>query len=52
LVFCEAGASTRAIIDARYRRAGLAPRPILKLGSIEAIKVLVVGGRGCSVLPA
>ncbi|MCO6416097.1 LysR family transcriptional regulator [Siccirubricoccus sp. KC 17139] len=52
LILYETGANTRAIIDAWFRRAGLAPRPIMELGSVEAIKVLVAGGRGCSVLPA
>jgi DNA-binding transcriptional LysR family regulator len=52
LILYEAGANTRAIIDAWFRRAGLAPRPIMELGSVEAIKVLVAGSRGCSVLPA
>jgi DNA-binding transcriptional LysR family regulator len=28
------------------------PRSIMEMGSVEAIKVLVSGGRGCSVLPA
>ena len=52
LILYETGANTRAIIDAWFRRAGLAPRPIMELASVEAIKVLVAGGRGCSVLPA
>jgi DNA-binding transcriptional LysR family regulator len=52
LILYEIGANTRAIIDAWFRRAGLVPRPIMELGSVEAIKVLVAGGRGCSVLPA
>jgi DNA-binding transcriptional LysR family regulator len=52
LILYEMGANTRAIIDAWFRRAGLVPRPIMELGSVEAIKVLVGGGRGCSVLPA
>lgn len=52
LILYEAGANTRTIIDAWFRRAGLVPRPIMELGSVEAIKVLVSGGRGCSVLPA
>ncbi|WP_043364512.1 LysR family transcriptional regulator [Belnapia sp. F-4-1] len=52
LILYEAGANTRAIIDTWFRRAGLVPRPIMELGSVEAIKVLVAGGRGCSVLPS
>ncbi|TPG57380.1 LysR family transcriptional regulator [Roseomonas nepalensis] len=52
LILYEAEANTRVIIDAWFRRAGLIPRPIMELGSVEAIKVLVAGGRGCSVLPS
>ncbi|MBL6080773.1 LysR family transcriptional regulator [Belnapia sp. T18] len=51
LILYEAGANTRAIIDAWFHRAGVVPRPIIELGSVEAIKVLVAGRRGCSVLP-
>jgi DNA-binding transcriptional LysR family regulator len=51
LILYEAGANTWAVIDAWFRRADLIPRPIMELGSVEAIKVLVAGGRGCSVLP-
>lgn len=52
LILYEVGANTRTIIDAWFRRAGRVPRPVMELGSVEAIKVLVSGGRGCSVLPA
>lgn len=52
LILYEAGANTRVIIDAWFRRAGLVPRTIMELASVEATKILVAGGRGCSVLPA
>lgn len=52
LILYETGGSTRAIIDAWFRRGGAAPHPVMELGSVEAIKVLVGSGRGCSVLPA
>lgn len=52
LILYEAGGSTRSIIDAWFRRSGQVPRPVMELGSVEAIKVLVGSGRGCSVLPA
>lgn len=52
LILYETGGSTRAIIDAWFRRGGQAPRPVMELGSVEAIKVMVGSGRGCSVLPA
>lgn len=52
LILYEGGGTTRAIIDGWFRRAGLAPRLKMELGSVEAIKVLVASGRGCSVLPS
>jgi DNA-binding transcriptional LysR family regulator len=52
LILYEPGGVTRAIIDAWFRRAGQVPRPVMELGSVEAIKVLVRSGRGCSILPA
>jgi len=51
LILYERGGATREIIDAWFRRAGLAPRPVMELGSVEAIKVLVAGGFGASLLP-
>ncbi len=38
-------------MDAWFRRAGLAPRPIMELGSVEAIKVLTESGLGATILP-
>ncbi len=51
LILYEPGGSTRAIIDAWFRRAGPLPQPVMQLDSIEAIKILVAGGLGASVLP-
>ena len=51
LILYEAGGVTRAVIDAWFQRAGLAPEPIMELGSVEAIKVLVGSGLGVSILP-
>ena len=51
LILYERGGATREIIDAWFRRAGLMPRPVMELGSVEAIKVLVAGGFGASLLP-
>jgi DNA-binding transcriptional LysR family regulator len=51
LVLYEPGGNTRAIIDAWFRRAGATPRPVMELGSVEAIKAVVAGGLGASVLP-
>ena len=49
-VLRKRGGDTRGIVDIWFRKAGLAPRPIMELGSVEAIKVLV-GSLGASVLP-
>ena len=51
LVLYEPGGNTRAILDAWFRRASLSPRPVMELGSVEAIKIVVAGGLGVSVLP-
>jgi DNA-binding transcriptional LysR family regulator len=52
LILYEAGGTTRAIIDAWFRSAGVVPTPIMQLDSIETIKVLVSGGLGASIMPA
>lgn len=52
LILYETGSDTRRVIDAWFAAAGLVPRPIMQLGSVEAIKVLVGGGLGASLLPA
>ena len=52
LILYEAGGTTRAIIDAWFRGAGVVPSPIMQLDSIETIKVLVSGGLGASIMPA
>jgi DNA-binding transcriptional LysR family regulator len=51
LILYESGGATRGVVDAWFRRAGLAPRPIMELGSVEAIKVLVESGLGATILP-
>lgn len=51
LILYESGGDTRGIVDIWFRKAGLAPRPIMELGSVEAIKVLVGSGLGASVMP-
>ncbi len=52
LILFETGGDTRGIVDAWFRGAGLTPKPIMALGSVEAIKVLVGGGLGASILPS
>lgn len=50
LILYEPGGNSRAITDAWFRRAGIAPRPVMELGSAEAIKHLVGAGLGATVL--
>jgi DNA-binding transcriptional LysR family regulator len=52
LILYEPEGSTRMLIDAWFRTAGVTPLPIMQLDSVETIKVLVGGGLGASVLPA
>jgi DNA-binding transcriptional LysR family regulator len=52
LLLYEPGGNTRRIVDGWFARADVAPRPIMALGNIEAIKVLVGAGLGFAVLPA
>ncbi|NNM72046.1 LysR family transcriptional regulator [Enterovirga aerilata] len=52
LVLYEPGGNTRGIVDAWFAAASLSPRPLMQLGSVEAIKELVGAGLGCSILPA
>jgi DNA-binding transcriptional LysR family regulator len=51
VVLYEPGGNTRRIVDGWFARAGLTLRPVMALGSIEAIKELVGAGLGCAVLP-
>lgn len=52
LVVFEAGSSTRLLIDEWYLQAGLRIKPVMELGSIEAIKEMVAAGLGYSIVPA
>ncbi len=51
LLAFETGSSTRLLIDDWFRRAGQASRPVMELGSIEALKELVAAGLGYSLVP-
>src|SRR6202011_1039737 len=51
LILYEPGGKTRSVIDGWFRQDGIRPRPIMELGSVEAIKMLVGSGLGASVLP-
>jgi DNA-binding transcriptional LysR family regulator len=43
--------NTRRLADEWLARAGLHVKPVMSLGSVEAIKELVGAGLGCAVLP-
>ncbi len=51
VVLYEPGGNSRRIIDEWFRDAGVALKPVMELGSIEAIKELVGAGLGCGLLP-
>jgi DNA-binding transcriptional LysR family regulator len=47
----EPGGHTRRITDAWLARGGVTLKPIMSLGSVEAIKQMVGAGLGCAILP-
>lgn len=51
LLFYEGGA-TRRIVEQWFTDAGLTPKPVMELGSVEAIKRLVAAGLGWAIVPA
>ncbi|WP_044344938.1 LysR family transcriptional regulator [Pseudomonas meliae] len=51
LVVFEAGSSTRLLINEWFLQAGIRVKPIMELGSIEAIKEMVAAGLGYSIVP-
>lgn len=51
LILYEPGGKTRSVINGWFRQGGIRPRPIMDLGSIEAIKMLVGSGLGASIMP-
>jgi DNA-binding transcriptional LysR family regulator len=51
VVLYESGAHTRVLIDQWATDAGFSLKPVMELGSVEAIKELVGAGLGCSVVP-
>jgi DNA-binding transcriptional LysR family regulator len=52
VVLYEPGGQTRRIVDDWFARAGVSLKPVMELGSVEAIKELVGAGLGCAILPA
>ncbi|MDJ1156739.1 LysR family transcriptional regulator [Chelatococcus sp. SYSU_G07232] len=51
VILFEPGGNTRRIADDWLARGGVALKPIMSLGNVEAIKELVSAGLGCAVLP-
>jgi DNA-binding transcriptional LysR family regulator len=51
IVLYESGAHTRLLIDKWATQAGHTLKPVMELGSVEAIKELVGAGLGCSIVP-
>jgi DNA-binding transcriptional LysR family regulator len=51
VVLYESGAHTRLLVDQWAMRAGHTLKPVMELGSVEAIKELVGAGLGCGVVP-
>ncbi len=47
----EAGSSTRLLINEWFLQAGIRVKPVMELGSIEAIKEMVAAGLGYSIVP-
>jgi DNA-binding transcriptional LysR family regulator len=51
LVLYESGANTRLRLDQWAARAGVSLKPVIELGSVEAIKEVVGAGLGWGVVP-
>lgn len=51
LILYESGANTRVLIDQWAMRAGISLKPVMELGSVEAIKEVIGAGLGCGVIP-
>ena len=51
MLLFEQGGNTRHIADDWFAQAGVNLKPVMSLGSVEAIKELVAAGLGCAILP-
>jgi len=51
LILYEPGGHARRVIDEWFERAGVTCKPMMELGSIEAIKKLVGAGLGYAIVP-
>jgi len=48
----EPGGNTRRITDQWLAASGVTIKPVMSLGSVEAIKALAAAGLGCAILPS
>ena len=51
IVLFEPGGNTRRTADEWLARGGVTLKPLMSLGSVEAIKEMVRAGLGCAILP-
>lgn len=51
LVLFEPAANTRKLVDRWFAAEGLQPRPVMELGSVEAMKEMVAAGLGYGIVP-
>lgn len=51
IVLYEPGAQTQRILDDWFAEAGLRIKPAMEIGSVEAMKELVLAGLGCGIVP-
>jgi DNA-binding transcriptional LysR family regulator len=52
IILYESSANTRRIADDWLLRGGVSLKPLMSLGSVEAIKEMVRAGLGCAILPS
>jgi len=50
-VLFEPAANTRKLVDRWFAAEGLQPRPVMELGSVEAMKEMVAAGLGYAIVP-
>jgi DNA-binding transcriptional LysR family regulator len=51
LVLFEPAANTRKLVDQWFAVEGFQPRPVMELGSVEAMKEMVAAGLGYGIVP-
>jgi DNA-binding transcriptional LysR family regulator len=51
LLITETGSASRRIIDRWFARGDTTLTPAMSLGSVEAIKAMVIAGLGCGIMP-